>query len=136
MLHCTLCLACAWWRCSGHPSYRRWSEAANAVLRASSQLLLPLLTQHAVAGFAVPRQSTRAAALAGPRLGPPAPSVDALHSAAASAMASAQHVALLLWASGAPAALGCTLGWRVRFRWGPCVGWVQEGWRCGKEGAA
>lgn len=108
------------------------------MLRASSQLLLPLLTQHAVAGFSAPRQSTHAAALAGPRLGPPAPVdvVDALHSAATSAMATAQHGALLLWASGAPAALGCTLGGRVRFRWAPCVGWVQEGWRGGKDRAA
>lgn len=117
LLHCALCLACAGWRSSQHPSRLRWSEAANALLRASTQLLLPLLTSRTVESFLAPTKS----ACAGPPahvLLPAAALPDVLHSTArAAATATAQHAALLLWASGAPAALSCALGWRLRFRW-------------------
>lgn len=115
LLHCALCLACAGWRSSQHPSRLRWSEAANALLRASTQLLLPLLTSRTVESFLAPTKS----ACAGPPahvLLPAAALPDVLHSTArAAATATAQHAALLLWASGAPAALSCALGWRLRF---------------------
>ncbi|KAL4438247.1 hypothetical protein ABPG77_010608 [Micractinium sp. CCAP 211/92] len=115
LLHCTLCMACAWWRNSVRPSCPRWSEAANALLRASSQLLLPLLTHHAVESLIAPPARTHTG-LPAPGLVPLAALPwNALLHAARAAVAAAQHAALLLWASGAPAALGCVLGWRMRF---------------------